>query len=160
MTTVHGYNQIIVTKRPELPVVKEARWCLVSGGVYKHQDATMLDVATATIRGMMLAKCDGMNVTMMYGDDVFRLAYDNIRKTFLPSESDNSRGGPSFASAATAVIEHKEFASKPIAIRPPVVFELPSNDNVGLPMFPRTRGETAAEIGPVTCLCPLGVKGV
>ena len=66
---VHQYNNKVETEGSNLPVIKEIRWCLVSGGVYKHKDVSKLDVAKATIRGMMLAKCKDMNVTMMYDDD-------------------------------------------------------------------------------------------
>ena len=74
MDLIHEYN-VNVARFPNLPKVYEVRWSLVSGGVYMHEDATKMDVAQATIRGMARSDCCNVNVKMMYDDDIFRLAY-------------------------------------------------------------------------------------
>lgn len=57
------------------PLIEEIRWCLVSGGVYRHESATKLDVARATIRGMKAASgTAGLAVTFTYDENVFQLA--------------------------------------------------------------------------------------
>lgn len=55
--------------------IQEVRWCLVSGGVYCHEDASKLEVASATVRGMLSAEdAKGLTVTFTYDEDVFRQA--------------------------------------------------------------------------------------
>ncbi|CAK0901336.1 unnamed protein product [Prorocentrum cordatum] len=55
--------------------IEEVRWCLVSGGVYCHGDVSKLEVASATLRGMLSAKgARSLTVTFAYDDDVFRQA--------------------------------------------------------------------------------------
>ena len=41
-------------------------------------------MAKATIRGMMRAECFNVNVKMMYDDDVFRKAYDELKTAYKP----------------------------------------------------------------------------
>ena len=58
--------------------IQELRWCLVSGGVYCHWNATKLDVARATLRGMREAKVFGLEVvTFTYDEDIFQKALDS-----------------------------------------------------------------------------------
>merc|ERR1712194_170611 len=59
--------------------IQEVRWCLVSGGVYCHGDVSKLEVASATLRGMLSAEdAKGLTVTCTYDDDVFRQAVELI----------------------------------------------------------------------------------
>lgn len=69
--TVAFYNKM-VKDRPDLqqlPPIEDLRWCLVSGGVYRHHEATKLDVARATLRamnGVRLAEAAEFRVTFTY----------------------------------------------------------------------------------------------
>eukprot|EP00929_Paragymnodinium_shiwhaense_P009657 TRINITY_DN11390_c0_g1_i1.p1 TRINITY_DN11390_c0_g1~~TRINITY_DN11390_c0_g1_i1.p1 ORF type:complete len:333 (-),score=74.74 TRINITY_DN11390_c0_g1_i1:410-1408(-) len=56
--------------------IQEVRWCLVSGGVYCHPDASKLEVARATLRGMRKAEIVGLEVvTFTYDEDIFQRAF-------------------------------------------------------------------------------------
>lgn len=59
----------------QLPFIDEVRWCLVSGGVYRHSNASKLDVASATLRGMMRVGGNKPMITFTYDEDVFQRAY-------------------------------------------------------------------------------------
>jgi len=65
LNLVSTYNQTA-----KLPV-QEVRWALVSGGVYCHAKATKLEVAKATVRGMLAADTAGIQVTFAYDDNAF-----------------------------------------------------------------------------------------
>ena len=57
--------------------MEEIRWCLVSGGKYKHPDATKEEVARATLAGMIAVK-DKPLTTFTYDEDVFRVAFEAL----------------------------------------------------------------------------------
>ena len=78
MQAVADYNSAQIRKRADqqLPLIEEARWCLVSGGVYRHMDASKLDVAKATLKGMHGVSAPSVLVTFAYDDDNFRRAYE------------------------------------------------------------------------------------
>ena len=79
---VVDYNAKYVAAAPNegrLPRVEEIRWCLVSGGKYKHHDATKEQVARATLEGMNAVKDkDKPLTTFTYDEDVFRLASEDV----------------------------------------------------------------------------------
>ena len=133
MNTIHEYNTKVVPTRPELPSVNEVRWCLVSGGVYKHKDVSKLDVAEATIKGMMLAKAN-ISVTMMYDDDVFKQAYKRIKVKSLRRGISRTRLTES--KAVTALdshdVETKDFALTASPTRPPLYYEEHPANNTGI----------------------------
>ncbi|CAJ1355783.1 unnamed protein product [Effrenium voratum] len=55
--TVAEYNDIRETAcDPPGPLIEEVRWCLVSGGVYRHPNVSKVDVARITIQGMKAAR--------------------------------------------------------------------------------------------------------
>jgi len=70
LDVVAKYNQLHVGA-----AIEEVRWCLVSGGVYCHKDATKGEVAAATMKGMLQSEATVL-VTFTYDDDVFRLAHE------------------------------------------------------------------------------------
>lgn len=74
VATVGEYNRRRSELGEDLPPVEELRWCLVSGGVYRHDDVSKVDVAAATLRGMRSVKDTDLLVTFTYDDDAFRLA--------------------------------------------------------------------------------------
>ena len=64
--------------------ITNVRWCLVSGGVYRHPSCSKVDVAKATVRGMSLAE-DAVEasgsfivVTLLYDEDCFRTALKEL----------------------------------------------------------------------------------
>jgi len=59
----------------ELPKIEEIRWCLVSGGVYRHGQASKFDVAKATLQGMSFAPDANLTVTFTYDENVFEQAH-------------------------------------------------------------------------------------
>ena len=74
---VVDYNAV-QAKKPapnQLPTIDEVRWCLVSGGVYRHSSASKADVASFTRRGMRSVVGDMPIVTVTYDDDVFLHAH-------------------------------------------------------------------------------------
>mmetsp|Transcript_15672 Transcript_15672/g.28509 ORF Transcript_15672/g.28509 Transcript_15672/m.28509 type:complete len:659 (+) Transcript_15672:29-2005(+) len=72
---VQTYNNLrLDPQNAGLPPIEEVRWCLVSGGVYKHPDVTKLEVAAATLQGMLHATSADLRVKFSYDEDVFRLA--------------------------------------------------------------------------------------
>ncbi len=73
MQLVADYNESQQVK------VQNVGWCLVSGGVYKPPDATKLDVALATLRGILLVQNRPM-VTFAYDDDVFKSAWFQMQQ--------------------------------------------------------------------------------
>eukprot|EP00931_Biecheleriopsis_adriatica_P004363 TRINITY_DN106045_c0_g1_i1.p1 TRINITY_DN106045_c0_g1~~TRINITY_DN106045_c0_g1_i1.p1 ORF type:complete len:333 (-),score=73.06 TRINITY_DN106045_c0_g1_i1:81-1079(-) len=73
--TVVEYNDI----RGDLPAVEEVRWCLVSGGVYRHSSVSKLEVARATLEGMTSVRgADGLVVTFCYDEDCFKEAFQKM----------------------------------------------------------------------------------
>ena len=64
--------------------IRNVRWCLVSGGVYRHPACSKVDVAKATVRGMSLAEeaveASGADlaVTLLYDEDCFRTALKEL----------------------------------------------------------------------------------
>ncbi|CAK0811740.1 unnamed protein product [Prorocentrum cordatum] len=70
---VAGYNDSEEVHRGALPVVEALQFCLVSGGVYRHPDASKLDVAAATVRGLRLGASEGPAGGSL---PVVRFAYD------------------------------------------------------------------------------------
>lgn len=77
--TVAEYNDIRETACGSFvgPPIEEVRWCLVSGGVYRHSNVSKVDVARITIQGMKAARgADGLVVTFGYDEDVFKQAWD------------------------------------------------------------------------------------
>ena len=60
-----------------LEFIEDIRWCLVSGGSYKHENVTKVEVARATIRGMRRAQLHNYNLTATFinDDDAFARAY-------------------------------------------------------------------------------------
>ena len=94
--------------------------------------STKLEVAKATIRGMMLSDCRNVNVEMMHDEDVFKTAYDEMRTEFLPPKPTESSEScitekSEKAAAATETIKIPRF--------PPPSFEEPSSSNAGIQMF-------------------------
>lgn len=63
------YNQT-ASRGLELPQVQAVQFCLVSGGVYKHADASKVDVAAAIVRGLAAAASAQESLP------VVRFAYD------------------------------------------------------------------------------------
>lgn len=64
--------------------IRNIRWCLVSGGIFRHPSCSKVDVAKATVRGMSLAEdsveasgCD-LVVTLLYDEDCFRMALKEL----------------------------------------------------------------------------------
>lgn len=79
LETVVQYNerQAKAPADERLPVIEQIRWCLVSGGVYKHGDTSKIDVAHATIRGMKAARgTSGLSVLFSYDEDSFKQAFE------------------------------------------------------------------------------------
>jgi len=75
---VAEYNDIRETSCGPVPgpPIEEVRWCLVSGGVYRHESVSKVDVARITIQGMRAARgADGLVVTFAYDEDVFKKAW-------------------------------------------------------------------------------------
>lgn len=66
------YNHI-ASREVELPVIKAVQFCLVSGGVYKHADASKADVAEAIVRGL----CNAAPLAQPGTLPVIRFAYDD-----------------------------------------------------------------------------------
>lgn len=64
--------------------IRNVRWCLVSGGVYRHPACSKVDVAKATVRGMSLAEdaveASGadLTVTLLYDEDCFHTALKDL----------------------------------------------------------------------------------
>mmetsp|Transcript_122440 Transcript_122440/g.391783 ORF Transcript_122440/g.391783 Transcript_122440/m.391783 type:complete len:353 (-) Transcript_122440:149-1207(-) len=85
MLAVAQYNADQSTRLPRdrLPVVEEVRWCLVSGGVFRHKDTSKLEVARATLEGMLSVPASGVMVTFTYDEDCFRLAYESLEQAKL-----------------------------------------------------------------------------
>lgn len=78
LQTVITYNK--AASKEGLPLIEEVRWCLVSGGVYRHQDSTKIEVAKATISGMRSVEDDGsvQQVTFTFDEDCFKIAYESM----------------------------------------------------------------------------------
>lgn len=80
LEAVHHYNNTRApqsgTDHTQLPKIEEVRWCLVSGGVYRHTDATKDEIAKATLDGMMSAACTGLRVRFAYDEGEFLHAYE------------------------------------------------------------------------------------
>ena len=54
-------------ERSKLPAIKELRWCLVSGGVFRHSDTSKVDVAEAReARGAFLDALFSRTVLVFY----------------------------------------------------------------------------------------------
>lgn len=68
--------------------VQVVRWCLVSGGVYCHPDATKQEVARATLLGMkevFLSRDEpGFRVDFTWDEDAFRLAFEELLSELGP----------------------------------------------------------------------------
>lgn len=82
--TVAEYNDIRETACGSFvgPPIEEVRWCLVSGGVYRHANVSKVDVARITIIGMRAARgADGLVVTFAYDEDVFKKAWEIENKS-------------------------------------------------------------------------------
>ena len=73
LETVAAYNAIATHQG--LPLIEKLRWCLVSGGVYRHGDVSKIEVARATLRGMKAAEARGFEVIFAYDEDVFADAW-------------------------------------------------------------------------------------
>ena len=58
--------------------VEEVRWCLASGGAYRHPDVSKLDVAQQTLLGMRLAGCAGLRAIFAFDEDVLRRAHEGL----------------------------------------------------------------------------------
>lgn len=75
ITAVGAYNELVATDAIDLPKIEVVQWCLVSGGVYRHPEASKRDVATATVEGMVKASADGEKswplVRFAYDEHVF-----------------------------------------------------------------------------------------
>jgi len=72
---IQSYNDMrLESDRQDLPPLEELRWCLVSGGVYRHPDVSKVEVARATLRGMMQERSADVRVVFSYDEDVFRIA--------------------------------------------------------------------------------------
>merc|ERR1711974_71134 len=71
-----GWARSSTPGQAQLPIIEEIRWCLVSGGVYRHGDASKVDVAKATLHGMMSAACGDLRVPFAYDDNCFLQAYN------------------------------------------------------------------------------------
>jgi len=74
ISTVCEYNRLALASTPPLPDIVVVRWCLVSGGIYKHPSTSKLDVATATIEGM-LSSADTVGPTTQ-GVPLVKFTYD------------------------------------------------------------------------------------
>ena len=61
-----------------LPPIEELRWCLVSGGAYKHPKVTKVEVAKTTLRGMLSTSCQDLKITFTYDDDCFLQAFAEL----------------------------------------------------------------------------------
>lgn len=76
LDVVAGFNKIC----EERDRISNVRWCLVSGGVFRHPSCGKVDIAKATVRGMRRAedavKLSGVDltVTLLYDEDCFRTA--------------------------------------------------------------------------------------
>ena len=124
LNVISVYNYRAKTSE-QLPEIKEVRWCLVSGGSYRHPNATKVEVAKATIYGMMDAeRCEGVNVKMMYDENAFKKAYDEIVQELQINEAEqqDATKEEDIVMIATVANECKT--------RPP-------DDKSGIEMFPK-----------------------
>lgn len=76
MEVINAYREK-VSGFEGLPDIDQVRWSLVSGGIYRHHEASKIDVAEATIRGMSSVASD-VQITFLYDDDAFRLASERL----------------------------------------------------------------------------------
>ena len=84
----------------ETPKIEEVRWCLLSGGSYRHPKVSKVEVATAIIEGISLPFAgEKLSATFEYDDDAFKTAgqkYEKDRSTNttnkgnLPTTEDQS----------------------------------------------------------------------
>jgi len=67
--------------------VEEVRICLVSGGIYRHEEATKVEVAKALLRGL-LSNHNGKTprMTFMYDENAFERAYLEIQDENLKQD--------------------------------------------------------------------------
>jgi len=73
LAAVTEYNMSTMD-RSHLPCIEVVQWCLVSGGVYKQAECTKLDVASATLRGMI--SCAEEKGRIPSSLPLMRFAYD------------------------------------------------------------------------------------
>lgn len=78
MLAVCEYN-CLARGRGELPSIELLQYCLVSGGTTRHPEASKLDVAEATVRGLIAgssasSRDDTPTVRLTYDDGVFEKA--------------------------------------------------------------------------------------
>ena len=88
MSTVIQYNQAVARvsgndgSPQDLPEVQSLRMCLLSGGSYKHPDATKLQVAKSVMEGVIRGCANGVRsapmVIFAYDSDSFRRAWTQL----------------------------------------------------------------------------------
>jgi len=75
LLAVSEYNTLaaaVSVEEEKLPQIEVVQFCLVSGGVYKHQEASKIDVAAATVAGLQAAAAVAKKGTV----PLVRFAYD------------------------------------------------------------------------------------
>ena len=60
-----------------LPPIQEIRWCLISGGVYRHPGVTNIEIVDATLQGIQAGPHASLKITFLFDGDSFKLAYQN-----------------------------------------------------------------------------------
>lgn len=87
------YNRLAqLAPERSLPRLEVVQWCLVSGGVYKHWDSSKLDVAAATVRGL-LRGAEGLPEDGPDAPPTFRLTYDEDVFAQAVAEEVRNRAG-------------------------------------------------------------------
>lgn len=87
--SIAEYNQLVAEGSggaAGLPAIEEIRWCLVSGGVYCHSGSSKVDVAEATLQGMLSVKGVPLTITFTYDQDSFRLADERLKGVQPPPQ--------------------------------------------------------------------------
>lgn len=86
-----------------LPNIEEIRWCLVSGGVYRHPDVSKVEVAKATLDGMTsAASASGLRVTFTYDENCFVRAFNGDIAAEEPTSADQPNSGNGSDDTGTA----------------------------------------------------------
>jgi hypothetical protein len=74
LNLVVSHNKVRPTESIEI-----IRWCLVSGGVYRHPQVSKLEVAYHTLVGMRRSEaCNTLTIDFTYDEDVFKTAYKKL----------------------------------------------------------------------------------
>jgi len=105
-SAISQYN--IAASEQRLPSIEILRVCLLSGGIYKHPDASKLEVAAALIKGLLSnSGLELPHLDFAWDEDVFRRAWHNLGldNPEPPNDSSNSQTAscpqPATAAACT-----------------------------------------------------------